>query len=276
MANFSLRRFGSLVACDLRENKYAYLRALGTITLAFTFINIVGLYKYYRFPMIYEELDRFRFYDLIATYWLGTCLALHIYASELFKNMQTKQKRLRFLMLPATNAEKYLSRLLRKTVFAVVLLFGGLVCADLLRLFADLFMDADIGSMLPRIFEAIREIASDMVNYSHFRDIYGLGNWWIIVLGGGIGFWVYTFYFVGSALFRKYAFVKTSVVLLVFFLLFGIVATQPGGYALGLIEPDFTFKLYAAIVVVWLAVAGNIWLSYRLFCRMQIISPKLI
>ena len=84
----------------------------------------------------------------------------------------------------------------------------------------------------------------------------------------------YAVYIFGSAVFRKRAFILTSVVLFAANILSGymLLSIDTREFQLKMGE-DFAGILF--IVLMFAGAAGLVFASYKLFCRMQVVVPKL-
>ena len=86
--------------------------------------------------------------------------------------------------------------------------------------------------------------------------------------------WVISVYLLGGMFFRRYAWLFVS---LGFFLILMAI-----GYFLNRYVPDYMIEidkdafLYGASLVLAILSLLNVWLSYRLFCRLQLINHKWI
>lgn len=274
MKNFSFPRFAKLLRAEFHEKPKYYFSETLSAALGYTLINIITLWKSYQFGFRHpEESIVGELEALGGLYFLGTYLAIHIFASRLFNNLSTKQSRVRYLMIPATNLEKYLSRLTFVTIGAFLILAIGILSADLLRLLLNPLFPHSCGSVLPVLSRSFSFAWNDLVTVGRSTHYSGMYGWWIIHFTVALFAWIYTSYFVGSCLFRKWVFVKTSISLIVLLILatwlFGSITPNNG-----IIVKNDLVKV-GALFFSFLTLL-NFWLSYRLFNRLQVIPRKLI
>lgn len=210
-------------------------------------------------------------------------------ASLIFVNMKTKQQRIAFCMLPASNAEKYLVRWLWATVGFALMFVCASVTADVLRMV--IWWMAGYGYTGSVVATGV-ESASEFINNLNFE----LGGTYtddpthperghvayaILTYVISLGVLAHSFYIFGGALFRRNAWLLTTVTAIVVL----IVMTYTGNFPfVGLdVLGDELYssrqKITAAYVTAGIFAVLSIVLyaiSWRLFRRMQVINNKAI
>lgn len=291
---FSFSRLALVMKRDFLENWKNNLYLFLGIFLAFLLVYLVNMnsfngpqYMLHRYIGSHAEA-------FIAL----ACMLLVYFASETMSSMRTKEGRLSFLMLPATPLEKFVAR----GLYVTLGIFLMLVLASLLAEAAHwAFMP--FFPKLPDTFricvwpEAMGEIW-DTLNpfqtqtYSLPTKGQSVETWpsaerslfFEIMFAYWIAFWFHSLYVLGGNYFGKYAFFKTSGVLILCAMLYG--------YLLDLIPVRDTFFEVEEIAkqhTPWMTeqiasgigglfffclTAFNWWLAYRLFTRRQVIQPK--
>ena len=186
--------------------------------------------------------------------------------SGVFRQLYKKQKAISFLMLPATNKEKYWVLLVYVTVAWILCLFLGYVVADVLRMvIVPMFKDLPYVSTLtnPNLFFVVTE---GHVVQKITASIYSL----ISII------WVHSCYIAAGSVFRKNGFVIASAGLLLIVSLFEKVLMKSFG-ALISVQDNTLSVNYLVWVVVFVLLAWTIYnyrLSYRLFKNFQVINNK--
>lgn len=214
------------------------------------------------------------------------------YASYIMETMNTQQKRISFLMLPATSLEKFVIRGLYVTIGFFVLMMVALLLAEATRfLFLPLFDLPDVfhQSTLPYVF--------DRLNFLVDSSSLTLSNTWpeeqyySILLGQVCSLlymgWMHSFFIMGGCYWQKHAYWKTLGLMIVAHIL---VLSVFVNVLLQLMENNWE-KYYEKLASIFegvtinqsltffsilflLLIALNWWLSYKLFTRSQVIQPK--
>ena len=196
-------------------------------------------------------------------------------ASHILESMNTQQKRISFLMLPATSFEKFLSRFLYVTVGFVLMCTLSLLLAEATRFLIQPFFDLPDTfnqSVLSTVWrEGIHEgiTLSERFSYEDF------------VVKGSIHFlylvWIHSFFLLAGCCWYKHAFWKTlGLTIVVWLLIITVIVNSIHEVMLSDIL-EFISKSafnFIAILVYSLLILLNWWLSYRCFTRQQVIEPK--
>ena len=210
-------------------------------------------------------------------------------ASLIFVNMKTRQQRIAFCMLPASNAEKYLVRWLWATVGFALMFVCASVAADVLHMV--IWWMAGYGYTGSVVATGV-ESASEFINHL----IAELGNTYtddpalaegrrvgyaILTYAISFGVLAHSFYIFGGALFRRNAWLLTTVTAIVLLFVTTYTGNFPfvgrGIFGNGLWTSEL--KITAAYVTAGIFAVLSIVLyaiSWRLFRRMQVINNKVI
>ena len=196
-------------------------------------------------------------------------------ASHILESMNTQQKRISFLMLPATSFEKFLSRFLYVTVGFVLMCTLSLLLAEATRFLIQPFFD------LP-----------DTFNQSVFSTVWWEGihkgitfserfSYEDFVVKGSIHFlylvWIHSFFLLAGCCWYKHAFWRTLGLTIVVWLLIITVIVNSIHEVMSSDTLEFISESafnFIAILVYSLLILLNWWLSYKLFTRSQVIQPK--
>lgn len=283
---FSFSRIGLVMRRDMVENWKTNL---------YGFLGI-----FFGFLMVYLSMMDSSALDVNAyieghkeSFALITVFAMFLGASLIMQNMQTKEMRLSYLMLPATSLEKFVAR----AFYVTIGLLGMILVASLLAeaihwLFLPLFdlpKDFQIfvwpeawGQLLADLnpFKTIELVmvnqGDQLVEKSRFGELLFL---YMIVL------WWHSLYILGGNLWYKWAFVKTTAAQIGISLALVCIGVNTISIDSETIERLMAFfqshewitegmVTGVCALVFFVFTLFNWWLSYRIFTRSQIIKPK--
>ena len=195
---------------------------------------------------------------------------------NIFVELDKKPRRQAFLMLPATNLEKFLAATVFATVSGFVMMHLSFIVGDTLRVaFRALFYGDSWNTFV--IPELMKMQPFDGVASHHSFGYRLMG---LAFMVSGIA-WLHSFYTIGGTLFRKYAFVISSLVLvagitgLLWYISKYDVVMFRTNYENGLIVKEqigtITYVLTAFFAVFSVV---NYWLSFRIFKGFELITNK--
>ena len=270
---FSFSRLGLVMKRDFMENwKTNLYRFLGpyTIFLLVMWFSSMNMTNFNEFSNIVS-----------ATFFSVLFFGGSFTASYALETMNTQQKRISFLMLPATSFEKFFARFLYVTVGFVVLSTIALLLAEVTRfLLLPMFdlPDTFKQSTLPNVWQTIMNVRTFNFNGSGIME--SVVGWLFLI-------WIHSFFLLGGCRWYKNAFWKTLglIILVNFFFIFvsvNLVESLDEGVIEEILlwcEANFSWVtvtgiLSFAIVMFMLLILLNWWLSYRCFTRSQVIKPK--
>ena len=321
MNSFSIKRFWKTMRWVLAVNFRSLLMwTTGAALVAFLGEMIVWAMTRYGDP---DSLIR----EYVAMDSAIFVIAVIIMISMVVSSINEKRKREAFLMLPSSNLEKYLSLVVYTSVICVLCVFLALVVGDSLRIawfwgretFASVPYAEDIQSVctnsdghnvywyssaIPKLLE---NLFSGMIPSFDERGMmiytipYKVCSSIVIV---GLLTWIHSTYILGGTLLRKYAFVLSSLVIILAFLLLAwlihkfnlnvfYTETLVDGQSLealrqsGALDTDGELPAesvqvihkvgplgYIVTVVLPIISIFNYWASYRIFKGFQLISNK--
>lgn len=271
MKNFDMNRFGRTLRWSALMTKKEALTNLASMTFAFAVLAVVQVMSS-RNKSDMVVADNFNSFTSFALFvFLIIC---SIGGCWIFSNMKTKEQRITFKMLPATDLEKFVVRALYATVVWWLMAFVAFCLSDLFRMLVSLVAGVSIkGSAVPLFFSMISANTDVNINTLNSGDtafaaaIYTMANAW--------AFWAHSLYILGGTLFRRRQFVQTTLAHCVIGLVFTpiLINFVDTSYAVALRETIISMVWVAAVVfIVWGLV--DWWLSYRIFRRMQVINNK--
>lgn len=262
---FSLTRLGLLLkreySVNWKQHVYRLLAIYGTflVTLFMTMLT--------NDPYTPSAQTIHHFTDIVA-FVCG--VVSMVYLSQMMKPMETKTSRINYLMLPATNAEKFVSRLLMATIGFWITAIVALAFATASRYIFMPFMYVNpdlyhpiFGNVMAEFFDFSGPITFNEIIMNDFEA--GMFVLMFVI-------WGYTIYMLGGNIWYKNAFIKTVAAMTVITILGNIVlGSLISVFESEITKEDFTILLNSATGVFTVLAIVNIWLSYRLFRRAQVI-----
>ena len=193
--------------------------------------------------------------------------------SSILNNVRNKQQTIDFLTLPASNFEKFISRIMFVTLYYVGAFVVGLIAADVLQwLFSLLFFPFDqTGFVITHI-----QFFSNPTIGNSFIESTDLLSWLLgFTLFLGV-IYVHSVYILGGTFFRKQAWVLTSITM--FFLTIFIASVlDKSDFNINLADMSSSgLEIIVSIfdIIIVGLIAFNYWLAYRIFTHIQVINNK--
>ena len=301
---FSFARLGAVLKCDFVEHRWSNIAAFFTLFVAFLVCQFTQMNELIEISHI-RSISPEQYMPSLATdctaFFYGIlALALMCAAADMCGvPLKTKGRGLNYLMMPATNMEKFVARALVNTILLIVMAFAALLLADLVRmLFVPLFEVKEFyGFTLPRILAEFGETFSSAyrtggevwgptvdgtVRVIGFSAYYGAVNVTTMVAAF---LFAHSLFILGGCIWRKAAIIKiwitqivvTSAVVWIFVKLEPYVLPWLGDVLTSLFETEQQagMTLMSIAIPVLLALTAlNWWLGYRLFSRKQVVAPQ--
>lgn len=291
---FSFSRLVLVMKRDFMENWKTNFYVFLGIFIAFLAVYLSNMYSFDKeWKKVLQYVNSHS-----ASFACIASFALFYFASEMMRNMRTKENRCSYLMLPASMLEKFVSRALYVTVGTILFVFIASLLAEAVHwLFMPFFdslpdkfkiciWDDAWGNILETISpfqKRVYYVATEGTSPEAWQRVEKSGFFQITMLYW-MAIWWHSLYIIGGNYFGKYAFFKTTGTLV----LIGAVV----GYALSNVDPKECFGWFEEFAMnneQWLTeefMAGvvgfiffaftalNWWISYKLFTRSQVIQPK--
>ena len=286
MKSFSINRFGKMLCWVLRVNMRSLLAwAVGSIGAVFMgelmAIKMAGFNTPYSF--------------LSATSQMGSVILVLvslIMVSSVVSTINEKRKRESFLMLPATNLEKYLALMVYTSVVCMVCLTLAFVLGDCLRMLwfwisppKDSYSSFDgetlyywWSSVLPLL---VRDFTPNVLVGN---PVFKYSTWYIVMeltVITGMILWIHSLMTLGGTLLRKYAFIITGAFfilclsLFVKFVSYYEISMFTSNWENGkLVTQEVGTLAYVLAVVLPVLAVFNYWASFRIFKGFQLITNK--
>ena len=263
-----MKRFGYVLKLDFAEKRKSFILGSLTMLLLYLFFFSIGWRSFF---MHYEVND------MVLAHVESECsmasrmgiIAMYVFflvaASGLYRNEQKKQQRSAWLMLPATNLEKYLARWVYLLAYSVV---GGVlafVVADLLNMCWLAIGGYPVVSATDNFFSMWPIPDSDTFESPHLATL-TIAKLVVLTM-------FYVFYHMGGMLFKRFHFLMSTLLALAFLFcvsLFDSWFIDSGILPIGVHNRGYFYIFLALCATVLFA-----WNAYRIFCRWQIIHFKM-
>ena len=301
---FSFARLGAVLKCDLVEHRWSNIAAFFILFAAFLASQLANMNSIIGTGLRHSiQPDQYMpslAANFVPFFYGVLSLALMCAAADMCGvPLKTKGRGLNYLMMPATNMEKFVARALVNTILLIVMAFAALLLADLVRmLFVPLFEVKEFyGFTLPRILAEFGETFSSAyrtggevwgptvdgtVRVIGFSAYYGAVNVTTMVAAF---LFAHSLFILGGCIWRKAAIIKiwitqivvTSAVVWIFVKLEPYVLPWLGDVLTSLFETEqhAGMTLMSIAIPVLLALTAlNWWLGYRLFSRKQVVAPQ--
>lgn len=286
---FDKTRFVKLLKWEMMTERKDYMRFAIGIALTLTFLFCATIISRY-----FDDVNGYTEDTLImlkkATVMILSNLAWTVYlftiflgASFVFKNVATKQQRIAFFSLPASNLEKFLVRLFHVMIGYPLCFLVALAFADIMQLFLSFILlkgpdYSVLVKMITMLYSPIyNEISGEVIKgcllFPHGFTLVGIMESlsYLTFFAFNYAFWIFC-----GTLFRRNAWLLTLasqvVIGFVVIMIIRVVSFPSVGNSLN--ESSALALAYLCIAIAWVVIALMYWGSYRLFSRMQVINNK--
>lgn len=282
---FSMARVRNIMQRDLIENWKSNLYGLLGIFAAF-FFPMLGLLQSAEegFPEVYS-FHRFCG-NMLGVIGMVVSFAMIFYASRIMKCMDSKEKRISYLLLPATKLEKFFSRAVLVTIGTLLMVLVALLALELTHYLLLPLFD------LPAIYSQPILVEVFSMKWATHASVDATGepvySWWLMQLLGWIFcLWNHSLFILGGSFWYKHPFLKTIGTCLAVTILGGIMFASLADsgiwpFLIKRVDENYPHSsqnvdglLTVVSVVFFLFTLFNWWLSYWLFTRSQVVKRKL-
>ena len=260
MIQFNCNRFGKLAKWSLTVDRGFYLRNLLNV---FVIMSLFFIAFTTRFFHLYVNGNDSAYRPCLAAAMIMFIITGITGPSWMFSSMKGKHDLQALLMLPASNFEKFLMRY-SSWMILVPLNLVAFFAADLVQYLVNVLMGHDYATFVSTTFV-------DMVSNIWNKMSEELRSGFVIVLTLVI-VWMHSLYALGATFFRshKYNWIPTTIIIILLVILQVVINSLMGNRSLE-IQTE-TNKFIVNVVIVILLIVFNFWMSYRLFCRQQVIG----
>lgn len=270
--NFQFSRLLMVMRWDVFTNLKTYLNMTLGMTFALLPFFIMQLYQLSKQYQLFPDAIDLSYWGMSQYVLMIFSIAMYMMATQIFMVMKTTGQREQFLMLPASNLEKYISRFLFSTLGAAVAMITAIVVSDLVQLiFSFLLLPGHHQSVCLSTVALLWKIWTTFI-----ENIDSTGALLLSLLIVTCGVLVHSFFILCGTLFRKHTIVVTTILFIAMtYLVIYVIESVPGTITTCLNHGDNSW-LFSLLIAELLLGGFQYWLSYKVFTRMQVICNKWI
>lgn len=270
--NFQFSRLLMVMRWDVFTNLKTYLNMTLGMTFALLPFLIMQLYQLSKQDQLSPDTIDLSYWGMSQYVLMIFSIAMYMMATQIFMVMKTNGQREQFLMLPASNLEKYISRFLFSTLGAAVAMITAIVVSDLVQLiFSFLLLPGHHQSVCLSTMALLWKIWTTFI-----ENIDSTGALLLSLLIVTCGVLVHSFFILCGTLFRKHTIVVTTILFIAMtYLVIYVIESVPGTITTCLNHGDNSW-LFSLLIAELLLGGFQYWLSYKVFTRMQVICNKWI
>lgn len=268
--NFQFSRLLMVMRWDMFTNLKSYLNMMLGMTFALLPFFIMQLYQLSKQYQLFPDTIDLSYLGMSQYVLMISSIAMYMMATQIFMVMKTTGQREQFLMLPASNLEKYISRFLFSTLGAAVAMITAIVVSDLVQLiFSFVLLPGHHQSVCLSTMALLWKIWTTFI-----ESIDSTGALLLSLLIVTCGVLVHSFFILCGTLFRKHTIVVSGILFIVMtYLVIYVIESVPDTITTCLMHGDNSWLFSIAELLL----AGfQYWLSYKVFTRMQVICNKWI
>ena len=252
MTHFSYSRFCNVLRRDLVEHRRTYLAFFGVLFIANTLTHFLG--------NAIEELPiRFfvQLFCVAAIQIIGSCYAL----SLVYADIDTKERRIANFMLPASNLEKAAVRHLLAILGFQLIFLMSYLCSELINALYTLVAHGAGVVAQNSLMLQLSEVCKLFTFYADLEEMLPAAPYLVLACH----LLACSLYILGSAFFRKMAFVKVTAIML--FVNPGVMLRIMEFFSDYLLSHSSFLVLYTLFILA--LAAGVTYLAYHRYCRIQ-------
>lgn len=270
--NFQFSRLLMVMRWDMFTNLKSYLNMMLGMTFALLPFFIMQLYQLSKQYQLFPDTIDLSYWGMSQYVLMIFSIAMYMMATQIFMVMKTTGQREQFLMLPASNLEKYISRFLFSTLGAAVAMITAIVVSDLVQLiFSFLLLPGHHQSVCLSTMALLWKIWTTFI-----ENIDSASALLLSLLVVTCGVLVHSFFILCGTLFRKHTIVVTTILFIAMtYLVIYVIESVPGTITTCLNHGDNSW-LFSLLIAELLLGGFQYWLSYKVFTRMQVICNKWI
>lgn len=274
METFNIQRFGNVCTRLVMLRKREYFNIFLAITL---FVALSCIFACNPFSGEAKETLEYAysFFQVVGSIYVFAVVLIIVNGANIIRDLKTKQQRIDELVLPATNLEKFTARVLASTVLVLILAAAGIVAGDILQMLINmllhkgtfgsisLYATKQMYSMMETNILAIENVAHKPIRFMFVLTLIS-GN---------------AFYLLGGMLFRKTAWLKTTLAVIVIsialFSMFVGYAYVVYGYTNYVVYiPEWMQDSWFNITLLIVQTCACYYFAYRIYCRLQAINTR--
>lgn len=274
METFNIQRFGNVCTRLVMLRKREYFNIFLAVVL---FVGLFCVFTCNPFsgdaiePLQYKYL----FLQLGITIYSFSLILITLYGANIIRDLKTKQQRIDELVLPATNLEKFTARVLASTVLILIIIVAGIMVADVLQMLINMLLHkGTFASFCLSSFNvAFTELQTSILAIENVVHKPIRFMFLLTLISGN------AFYLLGGMLFRKTAWLKTTLAVIVIsialFSMFVGYAYVVYGYTNYVVYmPEWMQESWFTITLLIVQTCACYYFAYRIYCRLQAINTR--
>ena len=274
METFNIQRFGNVCTRLVMLRKREYFNIFLAVVL---FVGLFCVFTCNPFsgdaiePLQYKYL----FLQLGITIYSFSLILITLYGANIIRDLKTKQQRIDELVLPATNLEKFTARVLASTVLILIIIVAGIMVADVLQMLINMLLHkGTFASFCLSSFNvAFTELQTSILAIENVLHKPIRFMFLLTLISGN------AFYLLGGMLFRKTAWLKTTLAVIVIsialFSMFVGYAYVVYGYTNYVVyTPEWMQDSWFNITLLIVQTCACYYFAYRIYCRLQAINTR--
>lgn len=274
METFNIQRFGNVCTRLVMLKKREYFNIFLAITL---FVALSCIFACNPFSGEAKETLEYAysFFQVVGSIYVFAVVLIIVNGANIIRDLKTKQQRIDELVLPATNLEKFTARVLASTVLVLILAAAGIVAGDILQMLINmllhkgtfgsisLYATKQMYSMMETNILAIENVVHKPIRFMFVLTLISSN----------------AFYLLGGMLFRKTAWLKTTLAVIVIsialFSMFVGYAYVVYGYTNYVVYmPEWMQDSWFNITLLIVQTCACYYFAYRIYCRLQAINTR--
>ena len=270
--NFQFSRLLMVMRWDMFTNLKSYLNMMLGMTFALLPFFIMQLYQLSKQYQLFPDTIDLSYLGMSQYVLMIFSIAMYMMATQIFMVMKTTGQREQFLMLPASNLEKYISRFLFSTLGAAVAMITAIVVSDLVQLiFSFVLLPGHHQSVCLSTMALLWKIWTTFIENNDSTGALLLSL--SIVTCGVL---VHSFFILCGTLFHKHTIVVSGILFIAMtYLVIYVIESVSDTITTYLMHGDNSW-LFSLLIAELLLGGFQYWLSYKVFTRMQVICNKWI
>ena len=274
METFNIQRFGNVCTRLVMLRKREYFNLFLAVVL------FVGLFCVFTCnPLSGDAIEplqyKYLFLQLGITIYSFSLILITLYGANIIRDLKTKQQRIDELVLPATNLEKFTARVLASTVLILIIIVAGIMVADVLQMLINMLLHkGTFASFCLSSFNvAFTELQTSILAIENVLHKPIRFMFLLTLISGN------AFYLLGGMLFRKTAWLKTTLAVIVIsialFSMFVGYAYVVYGYTNYVVyTPEWMQDSWFNITLLIVQTCACYYFAYRIYCRLQAINTR--
>ncbi|WP_424041820.1 hypothetical protein [Prevotella pallens] len=222
-------------------------------------------------PLQYKYL----FLQLGMTIYSFSLILITLYGANIIRDLKTKQQRIDELVLPATNLEKFTARVLASTVLILIIIVAGIMVADVLQMLINMLLHkGTFASFCLSSFNvAFTELQTSILAIENVLHKPIRFMFLLTLISSN------AFYLLGGMLFRKTAWLKTTLAVIVIsialfsmFVGYAYVVYAYTSYVVYI--PEWMRSAWFNIASMMVQICACYYFAYRIYCKLQAINTR--